>query len=74
MADDGPLNVLVTGHRSHWAFRHLCDRGDRGTYVVAIDLAPGHQVNEDTMTVTPSILCGDCGIHGFITDGIWRDV
>lgn len=25
----------------------------------------------DPLTVTPSILCTDCGCHGFITDGKW---
>lgn len=28
-------------------------------------------VSTDPMTVTPSILCGSCGEHGFITEGKW---
>ena len=28
-------------------------------------------VNHDPLTITPSILCGECGLHGFITDGQW---
>lgn len=26
------------------------------------------------LTVTPSIKCQECGLHGFITDGVWRAV
>jgi hypothetical protein len=26
----------------------------------------------DPVTITPSILCPDCGLHGFVTDGTWR--
>jgi hypothetical protein len=26
----------------------------------------------DRITVRPSILCPDCGLHGFVTDGVWR--
>ena len=28
-------------------------------------------VQEEPLTVTPSILCKECGLHGFITDGKW---
>lgn len=28
----------------------------------------------DPLTVTPSILCGSCGCHGFITNGEWVPV
>lgn len=38
----------------------------------ALILDAGHVVQqEDPLTVTPSILCADCGLHGFITNGIW---
>jgi len=38
----------------------------------ALRLADGHTiVAEDPLTVTPSILCPDCGLHGFITEGRW---
>ena len=34
----------------------------------------GHQIlSADPLTVTPSIMCPDCGLHGYITDGMWRD-
>lgn len=28
-------------------------------------------VSTDPLTVTPSIQCDACGLHGFITDGRW---
>lgn len=64
-----PALVLRDGG---WAFRHVCDRGDRGMYVVAIPLHPQHVVDPSGDNVTPSILCPDCGMHGYWTDGQWR--
>lgn len=31
-------------------------------------------VSEDPLTLTPSIDCGDCVCHGYITDGVWVSV
>lgn len=57
------------------AFRHVCDRGDRGLIVCAPFLQlenGGHQlVARHPITITPSILCPDCGTHGFVTNGQW---
>jgi hypothetical protein len=59
-------------------FEHLCDRGPRGVVFCAPSLVqpsqPGaHQVTgtRECPTVRPSIVCPDCGIHGFITEGKW---
>lgn len=59
---------------------HRCDRGPRGVIVCAPRLTAvgrpgGHQVTwtPDGPTVVPSILCPDCGLHGYITSGRWRD-
>ena len=70
-------------------FQHLCDRGKRGVIVCAPHLSPGHVITPAfeqpypsvphgsyvplRLTVTPSILCTDCGTHGFITDGRWSE-
>lgn len=64
-------------HGPRTRFRHRCDRGDRGVIICAPLLTEGeggHVVTgtENGPTVTPSILCPDCGTHGFITDGQWR--
>lgn len=56
-------------------FRHHCDRGDRGTVICAPLLQMGHGhsiVQEDPLIIVASVLCPDCGTHGFVTDGEWR--
>lgn len=57
-------------------FEHRCDRGERGTIICAplLQLASGgHRiVQDDPLTIEPSILCADCGTHGFVTEGRWR--
>jgi len=55
--------------------QHRCDRGPRGALIAApaLQLSGGHSIAQaEPLTVTPSILCKDCGLHGFITDGVWR--
>lgn len=56
-------------------FMHRCDRGERGVVLCAPALAQGHTVTRGSRvgrpTVRPSILCPDCGTHGFVTDGRW---
>jgi hypothetical protein len=60
-------------------FEHLCDRGDRGVIICAPRLGPAHQIGRHphpmsgrpSITITPSILCPDCGTHGFVRNGSW---
>lgn len=55
-------------------FEHRCDRGERGVIICAplLCLDAGHViVSRSPLTITPSILCSDCGTHGFITKGRW---
>lgn len=64
-------------------FEHLCDRGQRGVIVCAplltnVGQPGGHHITWSLLgsgrmapTVRASILCPDCGIHGFVTDGRW---
>lgn len=62
------------------AFEHVCtrwpdDAEPDGEFVkvVAPSLHPDHVVtlSDKGSTVRASILCPDCGLHGFITDGKW---
>lgn len=56
-------------------FEHRCDRGERGVVICApaLQLGHGHTItSNDSLTITPSILCPDCGTHGFITNGRWQ--
>ena len=50
---------------------HRCKRGlQLGTIDVT---KPVHQlVSEDPLHVEPSILCPECGDHGFIRNGAWE--
>lgn len=70
----GPnYRVLVYADGTH-RFEHRCDRGDRGTVICApaLQLDGGHRIEcADPLTISPSILCPDCGTHGFIRDGRW---
>lgn len=56
-------------------FEHRCDRGDQFATVIcapALQLDGGHAIiTREPLTVTPSILCPDCGTHGFIQNGRW---
>lgn len=78
--------TLVTERGRHWhgnnfegvvRFEHVCGRGERGVVICAPRLQIG---NGHTLTGTPngptvraSILCDDCGTHGFVTEGVWTD-
>lgn len=74
----GGVRLLVTDvpawDRFDVMVEHTCkDIGHGERIVVAPGLSPGHRVTQlDPVTITPSILCPDCGLHGFITDGTWR--
>ena len=64
-------------------FEHRCDRGSRGVIICAPALCIGpyagtsagtHVLTRNAVgqpTVRASVLCPDCGTHGFITDGVW---
>ena len=59
-------------------FEHRCDRGARGVIICApaLQIGNGHRLwyEGDKPTVRASILCPDCGTHGFVTLGRWADV
>lgn len=83
----GGFNTLIDhGHGIETAWypggevgvRHTCDRGGkRGVIICAprlvLDQPNGHTiVSVNPVTVSPSIACSDCGLHGFIRDGRWE--
>lgn len=74
----GPLYRLLHYPNGAVRFEHLCDRGTRGVIICApaLMIGKGHTLTwDDTRrpTVRASILCPDCGTHGFITGGRWSD-
>lgn len=68
------------GHHG-WAILHACpgiwrDNGEDMVYLVAPFIA-SDLVSEEPLTFSPSIHCLGaarlCGLHGFVTDGVWVD-
>lgn len=72
----GPPYRLLWWTGDRVGFEHLCDRDARGTITCAPLLQEGHAVTStaDGTTVNPSVLCADCGTHGFIKSGQWAAV
>jgi hypothetical protein len=57
--------------------RHHCKVIDGLQLVVApaLQLDGGHRIVQSSpLTVEPSVLCPDCGLHGFIRQGMWVSV
>lgn len=68
--------ILLHLRNGEWVISHYCDRTltrQAGIIVCAPRLSEQHQVvvNEGVVTVTPSILCPDCQMHGYVTNGEW---
>lgn len=52
-------------------FWHWCRKTSAGPRWLGMR-TPLHEVeNTDPWTLTPSLLCDLCGLHGFIRDGKW---
>lgn len=56
-------------------FAHDCKQisdGRRLRSAPMLQIGNGHTiVNADPLTIVASILCSDCGLHGWVTDGKW---
>lgn len=70
-----PIDLDHDSEGGWFRFRHRCDRGPRGVIVCAPELTwGGHTVTVDdsgVITVDPSIVCPDCGDHGWVRAGKW---
>lgn len=69
-----PEEDQPAGHA--YAMKHPCQRADDLVLIVAprLDL---HTIGEGSIqggdiTIGPSILCPDCGLHGYIHAGRWE--
>jgi hypothetical protein len=84
-----PADLVVSDSHGHdlvmlqmddatWRISHLCDRraSNRGIIRCAPELSDGHHIAlvDGKVTVDPSILCSDCGLHGYIRDSMWLRV
>lgn len=73
LGDDRAVLLYADGNVR---FRHRCDRAHRDAGVIIcaplLQIGNGHEVvQEDPLTIRASIACGDCPLHGFVTDGRW---
>jgi hypothetical protein len=74
----GEAKGLVFYSNGDVGFRHVCDRSHRnaGTLICSplLALGAGHTITETALgvTVRASIVCADCGTHGFVTDSRWE--
>lgn len=72
---DWPTFALADdGHHLWWW--HTCNFEDLNgslRHVVKLPLGPHGWalVKTEPLTISPSILCGSCGTHGYIRDGRW---
>ena len=66
-----------------WKLAHPCLSGTPGSpermaITIAVALTPGKQghrvTQEDPLTITPSLHCTACGLHGYVEYGTWRSV
>ena len=68
--------TMLSYPSGEWRVQHTCTRPRDGNTLIiapALQLNAGHSiVSEEPLTVSPSIMCGDCGLHGFVTYGVWR--
>jgi hypothetical protein len=73
-ADDDGARALLEYADGSVGFKHTCRVVDGTQLVTAprLQLDGGHRIiSRKPWTVEPSILCGDCGAHGFVRDGRW---
>lgn len=76
----GVGSLWVLQYPDHFAIEHVCDRskGDRPevepTVVICAPALDDHEVtwpDDGAPTVSPSIRCPDCSLHGHVTAGVW---
>lgn len=76
----GVTMLKVDEPLARWLIKHDCevipdpeDPEDGEIQKVCVPaLHPDHVVvSEEPLTITPSLLCSVCGLHGFVTDGRW---
>lgn len=75
VVEHGPVATLWYDDGSV-GIRHECVRRPDYAVICApkLMLGEGHKiVSEDPVTVVASISCPDCGLHGWLTDGVWID-
>lgn len=69
--------LAISRDSSGWRFDHYCTRVNdypepvEGGMLIAPNLGHTVTVVEGAVTVSPSILCKGCGVHGFVRSSVW---
>lgn len=61
--------VVEANDATHVWFEHDC--GDEGVLGNSLPNMLWHITTREPLTVTPSITCQQCGLHGWIKEGKW---
>lgn len=77
--DAGGLNLAIRHTQERggefWRFSHVCTNprsGARLRIAPALQIGHGHEVlSTSPLHIEASILCEDCGLHGFVREGRW---
>lgn len=68
----GVRMLQATDPAKRWLVEHACKTVYDYQLVIAPGLDPAHVVHSvDPLTITASLSCPDCGLHGWVTDGHW---
>jgi hypothetical protein len=76
--DDDVMAVIFPKGDTPPHFRHRCrakrEHAPGGIHerISAPSLSKHTVVSREPLTIVASVLCVDCGMHGFVTDGEWR--
>lgn len=71
-ATDVGSGVRMLHKGNTYMVEHTCKR-EAITVVCAPELGIEHMIlDQDPLTIHPSILCPDCGLHGFVINGEWK--
>lgn len=71
------IRHVLEDRRELWRFSHECLSPRSGIVLriaPALMIGQGHEVlSTDPLHIEASILCSDCGIHGWVRGGRWVD-
>ena len=76
-AGERGVRMLWYQDLNRWAVEHICKQidADGSRLICAPRLMEGHVVEStDPLTISPSILCPDCGLHGYVRSNRWVSV
>lgn len=67
----GPSYRVLFYKDGNFRFEHRCVSDTDGSIICAPSLSKHTVESEEPLTISPSILCPRCNLHGFICEGRW---